>query len=187
MQAGVHDSKPSRAMHRRHSKPASIHGPSPPNTCQALEHDRSGGGTQADIQPLASPKAFLPPACIPFPAQEFTHDPPTSKVLGNHLGSQAGMLNLRLHSIAPHMPKLKPSTQQAAELFLALVGQDYDVLGGIVYGSQARGQERADSDTDMAVLLRGPRATLYDTTMRMSDKSFDVMLDTGVCIQAIPV
>jgi predicted nucleotidyltransferase len=85
------------------------------------------------------------------------------------------------------MPKLKPSTQHAAELFLALVGKDYDVLGGIVYGSQARGQERPDSDTDMAVLLRGPHATLYDTTMRLSDSSFDVMLDTGVCIQAIPI
>lgn len=85
------------------------------------------------------------------------------------------------------MHQLNPATQRAAQLFLTLVGHDFDVLGGIVFGSQARGQGRADSDTDMAVLLRGPHAMLYDTTMQLSDKSFDVMLDTGVCIQALPI
>jgi len=85
------------------------------------------------------------------------------------------------------MNRLDTVTEQAARLFLARVASDFDVAGGLVFGSRARGTHQADSDTDVAVLLRGPHGSLYETGMKLSDRSFEVLLDTGVCIQAVPI
>ena len=50
---------------------------------------------------------------------------------------------------------LDPATEQAARAFLEKVAGRYEVTGAIVFGSRARRNHRADSDADVAVLLRG--------------------------------
>ncbi len=54
-------------------------------------------------------------------------------------------------------PSLDPATEHAARAFLEKVAGRYEVIGAIVLGSRARRNHRADSDADVAVLLRGQR------------------------------
>jgi len=47
----------------------------------------------------------------------------------------------------------------------------------------ARGQtHRADSDADVAVLLRGAHQRFLPTKLAMADFAFDVLLETGINI-----
>lgn len=51
----------------------------------------------------------------------------------------------------------------------------------ILYGSEARGDARADSDIDVLVLLEGEKRNLQKE-MEMSGVLYDVELNTGVLI-----
>ena len=78
-------------------------------------------------------------------------------------------------------------TKRATDLFLSAVATRYDTTGAILFGSRARGEHRPDSDADIAVLLRGP-ATPFVAAMRdMDNMAFDVLLETGVRVQPLPV
>lgn len=57
----------------------------------------------------------------------------------------------------------------------------------VLFGSHARHQARQDSDVDVAVVLSGPEGDLVRTKLAMADVAYDVMLDTGVLIQPLPV
>ena len=57
----------------------------------------------------------------------------------------------------------------------------------LVFGSRARKTHRLDSDADVAVLLRGHSGAFLKTKLAMADLAFDVMLETGVRIQPLPV
>jgi len=61
------------------------------------------------------------------------------------------------------------------------------VQSAILFGSRARGSFRADSDADIAVVLAGPRGKFMTTKLEMADMAFDVMLDTGIRVEALPV
>lgn len=54
----------------------------------------------------------------------------------------------------------------------------------VLYGSRARGNARRDSDWDLAVFIKG-RPTPRDRSI-LSHISFDLMLETGAFIQAMP-
>lgn len=82
---------------------------------------------------------------------------------------------------------MNPATESAVRRFLALIGDDYDIEGAIIYGSRARGTHRPDSDVDLAVLLREPRQRFLPTALAMSDAAYDVFLDTGVDISPLPI
>jgi uncharacterized protein len=60
------------------------------------------------------------------------------------------------------------------------------VIGAVLFGSRARGEQRPDSDADLAVLLAGAQGSRLDTALHLADIAFDVMLDTGILIEAIP-
>jgi predicted nucleotidyltransferase len=79
-----------------------------------------------------------------------------------------------------------PSTRQAVQAFIQLAAEQYPVSRAILFGSRARGTERPDSDADVAVLLKG-HGHFLRTKMAMADMAFDVMLDTGIRIQALPI
>ncbi|TAN48154.1 MAG: nucleotidyltransferase domain-containing protein [Methylococcaceae bacterium] len=78
-------------------------------------------------------------------------------------------------------------TKNAAIAFLGRVSARYPLSRAILFGSRARGTFRADSDLDIAVLLRGPPGQRLDAALDMAGIAFDVLLETGVLIEALPL
>lgn len=86
------------------------------------------------------------------------------------------------------LTKLDPDTERAARLFLQrIAGQYNNLAGAILFGSRARQTHRLGSDADVAVLLRGARARFLPTKLAMADIAFEVLLETGVRVQPLPV
>jgi predicted nucleotidyltransferase len=91
---------------------------------------------------------------------------------------------------APAHPTLDADAEPAllaARDFVARASTRRPVKAAILFGSRARGTHRSDSDVDIAVLLRGPRGKVIDTSLDLADIAFDVLLDTGIYIQPIPI
>lgn len=85
------------------------------------------------------------------------------------------------------MTRIDHDTEEAVRRFLALLVGRYSIASAIVYGSRARGNHRADSDADVAVLLSGEHQRFLTTKLAMSDVAFDVLLETGINISPLPV
>ena len=82
---------------------------------------------------------------------------------------------------------LDADTERAARAFLDRVARQYAVTGAIVYGSRARQTHRPDSDADVAVLLRGKAGRFVATKLEMADIAYDVLLETGIRVQPLPI
>jgi predicted nucleotidyltransferase len=78
-------------------------------------------------------------------------------------------------------------TEKAVRAFIEKVASQYDLAGAILFGSRARKSHRPYSDADVAVLLRGRRSPFLDIKLAMADMAYDVLLETGVLIQPLPV
>ena len=78
-------------------------------------------------------------------------------------------------------------TEQAARAFIAKVAGQYDLAGAILFGSRARKSHRPDSDADIAVLLHGHPGKFISTKLAMADIAYDVLLETGIRIQPLPI
>lgn len=85
------------------------------------------------------------------------------------------------------MHRIDKTTEASIRRFMALIEPSFDLAGAIVYGSRARGSHHADSDADVAVLLRGAHERLLPITLRMADIAFDVLLETGINISPLPL
>lgn len=85
------------------------------------------------------------------------------------------------------LANIDPDTERAARAFVAKVASQYDLAGAILFGSRARRNHRPDSDADIAVLLHGQRGKFLDTKLALADIAYDVLLETGVLIQPLPV
>jgi uncharacterized protein len=72
-------------------------------------------------------------------------------------------------------------------MFMERIAGQYEMAGAILFGSRARGTHRPDSDADVAVLLRGEHQRFLPTKLAMADVAFDVLLETGIRIQPLPV
>lgn len=81
---------------------------------------------------------------------------------------------------------LPPATQAAVQAFVQQTAAQYPVSRAILFGSRARGTERPDSDADVAILLKG-HGHFLQTKLAMADIAFDVLLNTGIRIQALPI
>jgi predicted nucleotidyltransferase len=75
----------------------------------------------------------------------------------------------------------------AAHEFVRRVSARYALREAKLFGSRARGVHRPDSDVDVAVVLRGPRGPFLSTKLDMVDIAFDVLLETGIYIQPMPI
>jgi predicted nucleotidyltransferase len=82
---------------------------------------------------------------------------------------------------------IDPDTARAVRAFLDRLPARYDVAGAILFGSRARHDHRPDSDADVLVLLRGLPSDRIEASMPMSELAFDVLLETGVLVQAVPI
>ena len=76
---------------------------------------------------------------------------------------------------------------RAVQQFAQRLGGHYPVQRVILFGSRARGNQRTDSDADVAVVLRGARSDFLDTKLEMVDSVYEVLLDTGIHIQPLPI
>lgn len=82
---------------------------------------------------------------------------------------------------------LDPATIKALKHFAMLIAKEYRVARFILFGSRARGDYRADSDADVAVILQGEHLPAYKTKMDMAKIAFDVLLDDGLLISPLPL
>jgi predicted nucleotidyltransferase len=82
---------------------------------------------------------------------------------------------------------IDPPTERAMRVFLERARQAFDVEGVLLFGSRARHSHRPDSDADLAVLLNGPNRPFLDTKLALADIAFDVLLETGILIQPLPI
>ncbi|MCU7837677.1 MAG: nucleotidyltransferase domain-containing protein [gamma proteobacterium symbiont of Taylorina sp.] len=87
-------------------------------------------------------------------------------------------------SIIPN--KNQDKIDLTTELFLARINEKYDLEKAILFGSYARHEARAQSDMDIAILLRGLHAQRADTALDMASIAFDVMMETGILVDAVP-
>lgn len=78
-------------------------------------------------------------------------------------------------------------TRQAARLFLKRIAGQYDLGGAVLFGSRARSDHRPDSDLDIAVILNGPHGDFLDTKLALADIAYEVLLETGIHIQPMPI
>ena len=62
-----------------------------------------------------------------------------------------------------------------------------DVARAIVFDSRARGDHRPDSDLDLAIVLNGQRGDFIDTKLDMAGVAFDVLIETGMLVQPLPL
>ena len=80
------------------------------------------------------------------------------------------------------------ATQNAVRQFAALVAKhNYPLEQTILFGSRARGDAHDESDADVALILSGQIQPFVKTKMALCDLAYDVLLDTGVVIQALPI
>lgn len=85
-----------------------------------------------------------------------------------------------------------PTEQQIDEAIRRFAGEvarreGSRFVGAVLFGSRARGDAREDSDVDVAVVLRGPQESMVKTTLDLADVAYDVLLDTAVNIQPLPL
>src|SRR5208337_4371901 len=84
-------------------------------------------------------------------------------------------------------PALDAETERAARAFMQRLESKYPTIEGLVFGSRARGDHKPDSDADLAVILKGERGDRYKVSGDMAGIAFDVMLETGILVQALPL
>jgi predicted nucleotidyltransferase len=82
---------------------------------------------------------------------------------------------------------IDPDTARAVQAFLEKIAPRYDVVGAVLYGSRARQSFRSDSDADVAVLLHGESFHRADVAIEMAGLAFDVLMETGVLVEALPL
>jgi predicted nucleotidyltransferase len=79
-----------------------------------------------------------------------------------------------------------PATERAIREFLGRIAGRYDVAEAILYGSRARGDFKPHSDADVALILRGQKGNRVSVIIDMAGTEFDVLMDTGILVQAMP-
>ena len=87
----------------------------------------------------------------------------------------------------PAWSQLDAETERAARAFLQRLDGRYSVRQAILFGSRARGSHGADSDADIAVVLTGPHGDRTTAALDMAGIAFEVMLETGILVEALPL
>jgi len=78
-------------------------------------------------------------------------------------------------------------TRRAVRVFMEKASGRYDLVGAILFGSRARRNHRPDSDADIVVQLHGAHGDRVDAAIAMAGIAFDVLLETGILVEALPL
>lgn len=78
-------------------------------------------------------------------------------------------------------------TEHAVRAFMQRLEGCFPVQELILFGSRARHTHDADSDADLAVVLEGALGNRNVIARYMAGIAFDVMLETGVLVEALPI
>lgn len=92
-----------------------------------------------------------------------------------------------LHNRFMLRSELDPQTVKAVEAFKVKLARDFPIEQTILFGSRARNQHQDQSDADVAVVLQGISGPFIDTKLAMDDVAYEVLLDTGIRIQPLPI
>lgn len=84
-------------------------------------------------------------------------------------------------------PRIDVETARAAHAFLQRVAGRYSVNRAILFGSRARYAHGPESDVDIAVILLGQHGKRTPIALDMAGMAFDVLLETGVLVEALPL
>ncbi len=84
-------------------------------------------------------------------------------------------------------PALDAETDHAARVFMQRLEGKFPAIEGLVFGSRARGDNTPDSDADLAVILKGERGDRYKVSGDMAGIAFDVMMETGILVDPLPL
>jgi len=96
-------------------------------------------------------------------------------------------------AMTPVPVRLDSETERVARTFLRRIAGKYPVSRVIVFGSRARGTNSPESDADIAVVLHGSYGEgrlpgkRSAAALDMAGIAFDVMLETGVLVEALPL
>jgi predicted nucleotidyltransferase len=84
--------------------------------------------------------------------------------------------------------KVPESIAALSEEFVSRVSELYGsrLSKVILFGSYARGEQRADSDVDFLVVLNDPEVRAYSEISFLSETTFDLSLRYGISVSAIP-
>jgi antitoxin ChpS len=82
---------------------------------------------------------------------------------------------------------IDPATKGAVTAFWHKVGQNFEVNRAFLFGSRARNTHTAESDADIAIVLNGAIGKFITTKFAMDDLAYEVLLDTGIRIQPLPI
>ena len=83
--------------------------------------------------------------------------------------------------------QIDPATRGATSAFKERLAQHFSVNRALLFGSRARRDAHAESDADVAVLLDGQPGKFVETKLAMDDIAYEVLLDTGIRIQPLPI
>ncbi len=83
------------------------------------------------------------------------------------------------------MRRLDPQTETAVRTFLARVPPELKVEKAIVFGSRARGDNRPDSDADLALVFE--RGNEWPIVGLLAGLAFDVLMETGILVQPVSI
>lgn len=78
-------------------------------------------------------------------------------------------------------------TKQSIERFISESLKQYPIKQVVLFGSRARSSPSNQSDADVMLLLQGEHGNFVSTKLAMADIAFDVMLETGIRIDPLPV
>ena len=106
-------------------------------------------------------------------------------VSGTPIGAMMSHMTFRAQPIVP--TGIDSETENAVKQFRQKLLGRYDLAAAIVFGSRARRTQRPDSDADLALILRGSKEPFWQTTLALSDLAYDVLLETGILIQPLPI
>lgn len=78
-------------------------------------------------------------------------------------------------------------TQRAVKAFLKHIASRYPAHEAFLFGSRARNTHTPESDTDIAIILKGSHGDRAAAVKDMAAIAFHVLMETGVMVEALPL